>query len=167
LDKNRPALQILLVDDAQYDLDAQRRTLGGCKLLNEIVTFKRGADVLDYLRSAKGSGGKHFLILLDLVMKPDDGTSVLRSIQEEKLGEGSIVVMLSGLSDVRLLHQGYQLGAHTFLVKPLKVQDVTELLNSLKHSIGVVAEPAGNLLVWQAPVLQTKSGRLTGSGGVS
>lgn len=151
MEKTRPVLQILLVDDAQHDLDAQRRTLQGCKLLNEVMSFKAGADALDYLRTAKGGEGKRFLIFLDLVMKPDDGISVLRSMQEEKLVEDSIVVMLSGLSDVRLLHQGYQLGAHTFLVKPLKVQDVMELLNSLRKTISIISEPTGNLLVWQSP----------------
>ena len=139
------------MDDAQHDLDAQRRTLEGCKLLNEVTSFKTGADALDYLRTAHRGGGKRFLIFLDLVMKPHDGISVLRRMQEEKLVEDSIVVMLSGLSDVRLLHQGYQLGAHTFLVKPLKVQDVMELLHSLKNSISIISEPTGNLLMWQSP----------------
>ena len=149
MEKSRPILQILLLDDAQHDLDAQRRILQSCKLLNEVVSFKAGADALDYLRTAKSGEGKRFLVFLDLVMKPDDGLSVLRRIQEEKLGEGSIVVMLSGLSDVRLLHQGYQLGAHTFLVKPLKVQAVMELLNGLKKAISIMTEPSGNLLIWQ------------------
>lgn len=152
LDKPRTKLQILLVDDAQHDLDVQRRTLLNCKLLNEIIEFKVGADALAFLRQARLSPSEtHFLIFLDLVMQPEDGTSLLRTIQEEKLGEGSVIIMLSGLTDVRLLHEGYQLGAHTFLVKPLKVEDVMELLGGLKNSITVFSEPRGNLLVWQPP----------------
>jgi FixJ family two-component response regulator len=86
-------------------------------------------------------------------MKPDDGITVLEKIHEEKLAEGSIIVMLSGLTDVKLLHQGYQLGAHTFLVKPLKVEDVMELVSSLKHSISVIPEQKGNRLGWSKPFI--------------
>ena len=39
--------------------------------------------------------------------------------------------MLSGLSEWRIVHEGYQLGAHTFLVKPLLVQDIMQMLNSV------------------------------------
>jgi FixJ family two-component response regulator len=147
-------LQIILVDDSQADLDAQRRTLDQCKLLNEVHSFKAGAAFLDFLRSGRGDGSNdRYLVFLDLVMKPDDGITVLEKIHEEKLAEGSIIVMLSGLTDVKLLHQGYQLGAHTFLVKPLKVEDVMELVSSLKHSISVIPEQKGNRLGWSKPFI--------------
>ncbi|MGZ8939131.1 MAG: response regulator [Limisphaerales bacterium] len=149
----------MLIDDAQHDLDAQRRTLESCKLLNEIVTFKAGEEALAYFRNARqDEAGTRFLIFLDLVMRPVDGTTVLRTIHDEKLCEGSIIVMLSGLSDVRLLHEGYQLGAHTFLVKPLNVQDVMELLSSLKNAISFMSEPSGNSLGWQTPWARAPEG---------
>ena len=148
LEKTDPPLQILLVDDAEHDLIAQQRTLESCKLLNDIRQFKSGAAALEFLRNSNEGRPARFLIFLDLIMPPDHGTVFLRKMQEEGLAPGSIVVMLSGLSDVRLLHEGYQLGAQTFLVKPLKVQDVMELLTSLRQSIAVLNEVKGNRLVW-------------------
>lgn len=145
-------ITILLVDDAQADLDAEYRTLESCKLLNPIHTFKRGDALVAYLKNAHAkSPPPHFVIFLDLLMKPDDGISTLRKLHQEKLTEGSIVVMLSGLTDVKLLHEGYQLGAHTFLVKPLKVEDVMELVSTLKNIVSVHSDENGNRLIWQKP----------------
>src|SRR5688572_29021010 len=149
LEMNPSQLQIILIDDAQHDLDAQRRTLETCKLLNEVKTFKSAEDAVSFFRSAQRNGTSRFLVFLDLVMKPNDGTYVLRALQDEKLVPKSVVVMLSGLADVKLLHEGYQLGAHTFLVKPLKVQDVMELVTTLKNSIAIETENNGNRLVWK------------------
>jgi YesN/AraC family two-component response regulator len=89
-------------------------------------------------------------------MKPEDGISVLRRVQQDKLTQGSVFVMLSGLTDVKLLHEGYQLGAHTFMVKPLKVQDVMELLSTLKQTIAVIPEENGHRLAWQNPIPPNK-----------
>ena len=149
LEMDRSLLQIILIDDAQHDLDAQRRTLESCKLLNEVKSFKTAEDALSFFRGAQRNGASRFLVFLDLVMKPNDGTYVLRALHEEKLVPKSVVVMLSGLADVKLLHEGYQLGAHTFLVKPLKVQDVMELVTTLKNSIAIETEEKGNRLVWK------------------
>ena len=149
LEMNPSQLQIILIDDAQHDIDAQRRTLESCKLLNEVKSFKSAEDAVAFFRAAQKNGSSRFLVFLDLVMKPNDGTYVLRAINEEKLAPKSVVVMLSGLADVKLLHEGYQLGAHTFLVKPLKVQDVMELVTTLKNSVSIETENNGNRLVWK------------------
>ena len=147
---DRPELQIILIDDAQHDIDAQRRTLESCKLLNEVKTFKSAEEAVAFFRAAHKNGQARFLVFLDLVMKPNNGTFVLRALHDENLAPKSVVVMLSGLADVKLLHEGYQLGAHTFLVKPLKVQDVMELVASLKNSISIETENNGNRLVWKS-----------------
>ena len=105
-----------------------------------------------FFRGARNGGqSPRYLMFLDLMMKPEDGIDFLRMVKQENLAPGSVIVMLSGLTDTKMLHEGYQLGAHTFLIKPLTVQDVMGLLNTLKHSIGVHSEPAGNRLVWLSP----------------
>ena len=146
---NPSNVQIILIDDAQHDLDAQKRTLESCKLLNEVKSFKSAEDAVSFFRTAQKNGNSPFLVFLDLVMKPNNGTFVLRALHEEKLAPRSVVVMLSGLADVKLLHEGSQLGAHTFLVKPLKVQDVMELVTTLKNSIAIETDDKGNRLVWK------------------
>ena len=41
---NPSNVQIILIDDAQHDLDAQKRTLESCKLLNDVKAFKTAED---------------------------------------------------------------------------------------------------------------------------
>jgi CheY-like chemotaxis protein len=152
------ALELLLVDDAQHDLDAQRRTLESCKLLNPVHAFKSSDEAIAFLRTARNGGQPtRYLMFLDLMMKPRDGLDLLRAIKQESLAPGSVMVMLSGLTDTRMLHEGYQLGAQTFLIKPLTVQDVMGLLSTLKHTIEVKNEATGNRLVWLNPVQVPKS----------
>jgi len=140
---------LLLVDDAQTDLVAQRRILESCKLLNPVRRFKSTEETVAFLRGARNGGqAPRFLMFLDLLMKPSDGLDLLRIIKQENLAPGSVIVMLSGLTDTKMLHEGYQLGAHTFLIKPLTVQDVMGLLTTLKHTIAVQNEAAGNRLIW-------------------
>jgi CheY-like chemotaxis protein len=158
LEPHDRALELLLVDDAQHDLDAQRRTLESCKLLNPVRAFKSSDEAVVFLRGARNGGqAARYLMFLDLLMKPRDGLDLLRTIKQENLAPGSVMVMLSGLTDTKMLHDGYQLGAQTFLIKPLTVQDVMGLLNTLKHSIGVQTEATGNRLVWLNPVQASKA----------
>jgi response regulator of citrate/malate metabolism len=152
LDPNQRQLELLLLDDSQSDLDAQRRTIESCKLLNPVRTFKDVEQAAGFLREGrKDDQAPRYLMFVDLLMKPSDGLDFLRIVKEEKLAPGAVIVMLSGLTDTKMLHDGYQLGALTFLIKPLTVQDVMGLLTALKHSIRVQSEAAGNRLVWFAP----------------
>lgn len=147
MEKTQTALQILLVDADERQLEALQQILEQCRVLNGIVKFGDGSEAMAFLREACGSG-RRFLILMDLLTNSGDGISVLRQMQAEKLAEGSVIVMLSGLTDVKLLHAGYQLGAQTFMIKPIKPRDFMDLLVTLKQFVLVESEPKGNRLVW-------------------
>ena len=64
-------------------------------------------------------------------MSPLSGLDVLRSLRNTDVAVGTVFVMLSGLADTKTIHQGYQLGAQTFLVKPLASRELTHMLNSI------------------------------------
>ena len=63
---------------------------------------------------------------------PTPGAEVLKYLQEKGLATTSILVMLSGLQDLKAIHQGYQFGARTFLIKPINEEDVLQMLSALK-----------------------------------
>lgn len=58
---------------------------------------------------------------------------------------GSIAIMLSGVQDLNLVNQGYKLGATTFLIKPLKCDDLMHLTSSLR-GIEVEQNESGYIL---------------------
>ena len=64
-------------------------------------------------------------------MAPISGLDVLRKLQSIPAAHGSVLVMISGLAEWRIINEGYRLGAHTFLLKPLVIEDILQMLNSI------------------------------------
>ena len=126
-------LPILIVDDSSEDLALAQRTLTGVKILNPILLINGGRKCLDYFAGEGGFQDRQLpvLLLLDLSMPDVDGTAVLSKLSARP-PTGTVFVMLSGVGDLRLVQKGYQLGAVTFLMKPLSESDVLEMLDKVK-----------------------------------
>jgi CheY-like chemotaxis protein len=139
-------LPILIVDDSREDRLLAERVLRGSKLLNPVTSFTNGSDCINHF--IKQRNGEPALIFLDLAMSPIGGLEVLQQVRDMGCAEDSIFVMLSGITDIKLLREGYQLGARTFLVKPLKVEDVLEFLGTVKDKIRVENLDEGYVLHW-------------------
>jgi len=122
-------LPILIVDDTAADAALAERNLRHCKILNPIITLHSGEAVLQYFSD---EFEMPVLVLLDMIMQPVLGIDVLRVIHKRGLHEEIAFVMLSGLADYRILQEGYQLGARSFLVKPLTQEDILQLLSKLR-----------------------------------
>jgi YesN/AraC family two-component response regulator len=94
------------------------------------------------------------LLFLDMRMAPIDGLEVLRTLREENLARDSSIVMLSGLTDFKFVNEGYQLGARTFLVKPLQAEDVLDLLSfSLEPKVQIENRSEGHYIHWKPAFL--------------
>jgi CheY-like chemotaxis protein len=141
-------LEILIVDDSKEDaLLAQRVLVQDCKILNPITICTNGKDAIGVINDFHLSG-KPALILLDLLMAPVSGLDVLREWQTSHYSKNSIVVMVSGLNDIKALNSGYQLGAKTFILKPLTKDDMLQMLTSLGTRVAVHQDDAGYSLHW-------------------
>lgn len=143
-------LRIIVADDTKEDLVLVNRILQQAKLLNPIVLVSGAAECVEELETMwRGPGPiEPSLVLLDLIMPQQSGLDVLCYLQNSEYRNDCLVVMLSGLRDVKTIHEGYQLGAKTFLLKPLTVMDVVELVNSLPE-IGIEEKDAGYVLHWK------------------
>jgi CheY-like chemotaxis protein len=148
---------ILLVDDAGEDRMLAERVLRNCKILNPILCFNNGKELLEYFA---GDFQPPALVLVDMMMQPMSGNDVLRAVKERGIMDAMPFVMVSGLADFRTLQEGYQNGARTFIIKPLKQDDILEVLSSVKglrvHSVegGHVIAPANAEGATQTKILQ-------------
>ncbi|MGZ8940358.1 MAG: response regulator [Limisphaerales bacterium] len=122
---------IVIVDDSSEDLLFAQRIVKECKILNPVVLLKSGLECLEHFQNV-GIDGAPGLVLVDLVMPHPNGVEVIRQLCHSPVGVHSIFVMLSGLADMKLIQQGYQQGARTFLVKPLIKEDFLRLLDAMK-----------------------------------
>jgi two-component system response regulator len=145
-------VEILVVDDSAEDRALAQRVLKQCKILNPTQMLRSGEECIRKLETGIAPGsdwsGLRFLVLLDLSMSPHNGHWVLREAAKRNLKNKAIFVMLSGIAGIRDVHEGYQLGAKTFLIKPLKAEDILELINALRGKLRLEELAAGYQLHW-------------------
>src|SRR5580700_1366449 len=115
---------ILLVEDNPDDEELTIRAFEVCKLTNEIVVVRDGMEALDYLFAT----GTHAdrdpellpqVVLLDLNLPKIDGLEVLRRIRADARTHRLPVVVLTSSSEERDIVQSYDLGANSFVRKPV------------------------------------------------
>lgn len=128
--------EILLVDDNPDDVLLIRRTFDRAGLKHPIHTVPRGEDAIAYLKGEQPYDDRldyplPDLVLLDIKMPGMDGFDVLRWIRRRWEFAHLCVVMLTSSDQIRDVNQAYQLGANSFLVKPLDFVNATELADSL------------------------------------
>ena len=144
-------MPVVIVDDSSEDLLFAERILRECKVLNPIVAMKTGQECIDYFNRLNADAESPCLALIDLVMPRPNGVEILKQLGNSHHAHRTIFVMLSGLADIKLIQQGYQHGARTFLVKPLLRDDVLRLFDAIK-GIKITREREGYVLSFEGAV---------------
>lgn len=119
---------ILIVEDSEDDFDATRRAFGKVNLHNPIKHVLSGEEALGYLHAEDNA--RPGIILLDLNMPGMDGRKTLQAIKEHKQLKQIPVVILTTSNDERDVSACYELGANTYIQKPV---DFDGLINAIKQ----------------------------------
>lgn len=127
---------ILLVEDNPDDEALTLRALKRNNILNEVVVARDGAEALDYLFGQGAyndrTGGKlPEVVLLDLKLPKLDGLEVLRRIRSEPLTRRLAVVILTSSNEERDIIAGYDLGANSYIRKPVDFNQFMEAVRQL------------------------------------
>ena len=116
-------VDILLAEDSTTDAEMTIRALRKCNLANNLLWVKDGREALDFLQQRGEFTGRTNerpkLILLDIKMPRVDGIEVLRVIMGDDHLRVVPVVMLTSSAEERDLLASYQLGANSYIVKPV------------------------------------------------
>jgi CheY-like chemotaxis protein len=122
----------LLVEDEQDDIHLIRRVFLRAKILNPLQVMKSGETAIAYL-SGEGPYANRAeyplpaLVLLDLKMPGMDGFDVLRWIRQHPQFRTLRVVVLTSSHNMREVNLAYQIGANSFLVKPVDFERFVEI----------------------------------------
>ncbi|HET7893514.1 MAG TPA: response regulator [Candidatus Sulfotelmatobacter sp.] len=131
-------IDILLVEDNPDDVELTLHTLRKENLANNIQVARDGEEAIEFL-FGNGSSPDHFLerppnlILLDLKLPKVDGMEVLKRLKDNPQTKTIPVVILTSSKEERDLVKGYNLGANSYIQKPV---DFDQFRNTVK-SVGL------------------------------
>ncbi|HKK06645.1 MAG TPA: response regulator [Gammaproteobacteria bacterium] len=124
---------ILLVEDNQDDIELTLRAFRKNKLSNRIDVARDGEEALEMLFDAAGDGGAALpqFVLLDLKLPKVDGLEVLEQIRSDKRTRMLPVVVLTSSAEDIDLRRAYELGANSYVRKPVDYQEFIQAVRQL------------------------------------
>jgi two-component system response regulator len=137
---------ILLVEDNSSDVLLTKRALEKVHVDNKLIVAEDGQEALDYLFGKKEYIGRDIaelptLILLDLKLPKVDGLEVLRSIRMNEKTRTLPVVILTSSKEEKDVSASYELGANSYIQKPVNSAKFTEVMQTLCLYWLVLNEP--------------------------
>ena len=129
------ALDIRLVEDSDDDVAMVRRVFSKVGIPCGLHTARDGQEALDYLlrRGEDRDAPAPDLVLLDLRLPTVGGLDVLRRMRTDQGLSAIPVVVLTGSKDDKDFRECMALGAEGYLVKPVKVGDVGDILIEVRN----------------------------------
>ena len=131
--KNNSA--ILLVEDNHKDEILAKRAFKKSKLKNHVIVARDGVEALEYLFPREN--GENNLsemptaVFLDLKLPRIDGFEVLRRIRSAKQTRYLPVIVLTSSDEERDIISSYQLGANSYVRKPMDSNDFTKAVSAV------------------------------------
>jgi two-component system response regulator len=131
-----PEKLVLLVEDNPDDEELSRLALMQSNVPNRIIVARDGIEALEFLKKAGESEGNDEtglpeLILLDLKLPKINGLEVLEKIRENPKTRYIPVVILTSSSETIDIHKSYLKGANSYVRKPVKFEEFTEMMKLL------------------------------------
>lgn len=122
---------LLLVEDTEDDAYFFKRTLRKSGLTCALHHVTDGAEAIDFLRNAQKSDSLPSVIFLDLKMPVLNGFEVLEWMQSQNFPAPMRVIVLSGSEHQNDKIRAQQLGASSYLVKPIRIDDLNRHLQDV------------------------------------
>jgi CheY-like chemotaxis protein len=118
---------ILLVEDSPVDVDLTLRAFARRKLANPVQVARDGEEALAWLPRWEAGEPMPAVILLDLKMPKVGGLEVLRTLKSHPVCRTIPVVILTASSEDSDIRTAYDLGANSYIVKPVDFDKFMEV----------------------------------------
>jgi two-component system response regulator len=138
---------ILLVEDNLDDVDLTLRAFEKHHIVNEVVVAHDGEEALDYLFATGVHAGRDVdvmpdVVLLDLKLPKVDGLGVLRRVRTDPRTRRLPVVILTSSGEDSDVVTSYDLGANSYVRKPVDFAQFIEAARQLGLYWLVLNRPA-------------------------
>lgn len=118
-------LVILAVDDDLINLKLLKSMLMKNPDIKEVIEAQNGADAVAHIKSRDDIS----LVLLDIIMPIMNGLEVLRVVRSDKNIEQIPIIVLT--TDETKKTEALELGANSFLMKPIRSNELSEKMRAL------------------------------------
>ncbi|WP_051808522.1 response regulator [Actinoplanes subtropicus] len=122
---------ILLVEDSPDDVVLTKRALRKNNIGNRVIVADDGEQAIEYLLPANGKPIVPELILLDINLPKLSGLDVLRAIRSDERTKYLSVVVLTTSSEEQDIVSSYDLGANSYVRKPVEFDNFLEAVRVL------------------------------------
>jgi len=127
---------ILLVEDNPSDVKLTKRALEQNRITNKLIVAEDGQEALDYLFAIGRYAGRDArdlpsVVLMDLKLPRIDGLEVLKEIRANEHTKRIPVVILTSSDQEQDLIASYDLGANSYIRKPVDFHQFTEAVRNL------------------------------------
>src|SRR6266540_5262685 len=129
-------IDILLVEDNPDDLALGLRALRKYHLADRVEVAHDGAEALDSLFCTGTYAHRRIedrpkVILLDLKLPKVTGLEVLQRVKSDPRTRPIPIVILTSSAEDRDIVESYGLGVNSYIIKPLRLSDLTEAVGQI------------------------------------
>ena len=134
---NHNSVEVLLVEDNINDAELTIRELKKHHMANNLVHVKDGEEALDFIfATGKYAGTRDIsypprVVLLDIQMPKVNGMEVLQKIKSDDRTKKTPVVILTSSKEDPDIQKCYNLGANSYIVKPVNFESFAEAIKNL------------------------------------
>ena len=127
----------LLVDDSENDLLLMRAAFKRADVKNPVQEVRNGEEAIAYLQG-EGSYADRTryplpkVMMLDINMPMKNGFEVLQWLREQPGLKRLMVAVLTASARQEDVDRALDLGANAFLIKPTRVQELADMVRSLR-----------------------------------
>jgi len=129
-------VEVLMVEDSEEDLELALRAFKKANLLNRVHVARDGAEALDFIFCQGPYASRRMedvprVILLDLKLPKLNGLEVLQRIKSDARTKLIPVVVLTSSKEHRDVLASYELGANSYIVKPVAFDGFAKAMEGL------------------------------------
>lgn len=130
------AVEILLVEDDPQDMELALRALKKANISQSIKVARDGAEALEFIFSegryvARRTDRPPKVVLLDLKLPKLTGLEVLKRVKSDPRTRSIPVVVLTSSKEQKDIVESYQLGANSYIVKPVNFEEFFQAVREL------------------------------------
>ena len=127
---------VLLVEDNPDDVELTKLAFEKNNIANKVIVAKDGVEALDYMFGTGLYAGRDLkdipvVVLLDLKLPRIDGLEVLKNIRQNEFTRLTPVVILTSSAEENDVINGYNLGANSYIRKPVNFDQFTDAIKNL------------------------------------